>query len=505
MTQDRLYNPQPPRPAWGVRVDPRKNLSTARPIVQAPLPAHVQVPLGKHATAAAPALVVPGERVLKGQPVAGSPSGAGNQICAPVSGTVSAIRPGAVPGAGERLVPCIFIDSDGADRPHPDCTPAGDPARMQPAELRAAIARAGIVGLGGALFPTAEKLDGDTPVDLLILNGAECEPYISCDEMLMRERAAQVIDGAQIMLMALGCEQAVIAVESDMPEARLALLAALDEKGDSPVALAEVTAKYPAGGERQLVELLTGREVPVTGLPRDAGLVCQNVATAAAVSTLFRTGQPLISRIVTVTGDGIAEPVNVEARLGAPLADLVAAAGGYTGTNHRLVMGGPMMGVELPGDQLPVTEATNCLLVATPDELAAPEPEFPCIRCAECSRVCPARLLPQELLLACKADNPERLDELNLDACIECGCCDYVCPSHIVLTPRFTQAKTRLQAREAQQAQAQQARERSEARLARLASAGEQFADGPPPDEADAALAALLARVEGPKQEQDDD
>lgn len=496
MSEPRVYNPQPPRPAWGVRVDPRKAMSTSRPIVTAPLPSRVQLPLGKSPGFATAALVQPGDRVRTGQPVACLPPGTGNRICASISGTVAGIRPCAIPGPGRRVVDCIVIDGDGEDHWHHNGIGTGEPADMTPADLCTAIAQAGIVGLGGALFPTAEKLGGNEPVDLLILNGAECEPYISCDEMLMRERAARVIDGADIILRALGCQQAVIAVESDMPDARLALRDALEERGDTRIGLAEVTAKYPAGGERQLVELLTGREVPAGGLPRDVGLVCQNVATAAAVSTLFRTGQPLISRIVTVTGKGVAEPVNVEARLGAPLADLVATAGGYTRSDARLVMGGPMMGIEVPGDQLPVTEATNCLLVAVPGELPGPGPEFPCIRCAECIRVCPARLLPNELLLACHTDNPAQLEVLHLDACIECGCCDYVCPSQIPLTARFTRAKARQRERSEQQHKAQLARERSEARSTRLAAGAEQLADGPQADEADQALADLLARVE---------
>ena len=495
MTQPLAYNRQPPRPPWGVRVDSRKTLSTRQPVATAPLPAQVRLPLDLGPDRQARALVAPGDNVLTGQPVARLSAGAGNAICATISGHVSAIQPGPIPGPGQRIAPCIVIDTDGQDRRHPDCRPAGDPQRLAPERLREVIAGAGIVGLGGALFPTADKLGGNQPVSLLIVNGAECEPYISCDEMLMRERAESVLDGTGIMLRALGCERAVIAVESDMPAARLALREALDADRDPQLDIAEVTAKYPAGGERQLVELLTGREVPAGGLPRDVGIVCQNVATAAAVSELFRTGRPLISRIVTVTGGGVVNPLNVEARLGAPLADLVAAAGGYTTTGCRLVMGGPMMGVALPSDRLPVTEATNCLLVAAPGELSDAQPEHPCIRCAECSRVCPARLLPQELLLACAAQDPDRLDQLSLDACIECGCCDYVCPSRIALTPRFAQAKTQQRAHRERQRQAQQAKQRSDARVARLAATDTQYADGPTPAEADAALAALLARV----------
>jgi electron transport complex protein RnfC len=496
MTQPLAYDPQPRRPGWGVRLEAHKAMSTSRPIMTAPQPGQAQLPLDLVPTRPAVPLVESGDLVLTGQVIAREPTTGGNAVRASISGRVTAIEPCAVPAAGGRLARCIVIESDGMDRRDPLCTPAGDPDTLSAARVRELIAAAGIRGLGGALFPTAAKLTGTDPVELLILNGAECEPYITCDDMLMRERAGAVIDGARIMLRALACERAVVAVESDMPDARVALREALDASGDDRIGIAVVTAKYPAGGERQLVELLTGREVPARGLPRDIGMLCHNVATAAAVSDFIRTGWPLLSRIITVTGAGVVAPVNVEARLGTPLADLVTAAGGYAQADCQLVMGGPMMGIALPSDRLPVTEATNCLLIAAPGEFAAPEPELPCIRCAECSRVCPARLMPQDLLAACATDNPDALDALHVAACIECGCCDFVCPSRIALTPRFAEAKARQLARGAARAQAERLRRRSEAHDARLAARQTEFADGPvDAGEAEAALAALRARV----------
>jgi electron transport complex protein RnfC len=236
-----------------------------------------------------------------------------------------------------------------------------------------------------------------------------------------------------------------------MPEARNALYNALQAAGDPRLVLSVVTAKYPAGGERQLIELVLGREVPAGGHPADAGVVCQNVATAAAVADFFRHGQPLISRIVTVTGGGVVRPRNIEARIGTAIADLIELAGGYTRNPVRLIMGGPMMGIALPADDLPITAATNCLIVATALDLGADEdgdagPEMPCIRCGACIEACPASLLPQELLSAARDGNRTELEDLGLGECIECGACDYVCPSHIPLTQQFVASKEQLRA-----------------------------------------------------------
>ncbi|MEO8224095.1 MAG: electron transport complex subunit RsxC, partial [Gammaproteobacteria bacterium] len=272
-------------------------------------------------------------------------------------------------------------------------------------------------------------------------NGAECEPYISCDDMLLRERADQVVAGARVLLAALGAGRCIMALKNDMPEARNAVYAALQAAADPRFAMSVVTGRYPAGGERQLVELVLGREVPAGNHPADAGVLCQNVGTVAAVADLFGNGQPLISRIVTLTGAGLARPRNIEARLGTPVADLVALAGGYRGEPARLIMGGPMMGVALANDEAALTAATNCILVATAAELGGDAAEMPCIRCGDCIEACPATLLPQELLLAARAGRVAELTTLGVSECIECCACDYVCPSHIPLTRHFIAAK----------------------------------------------------------------
>ncbi len=428
------FDPQPPRPDWGLHLPALKLASTRTAIQPAPLPDEAVISLAC-ATGVATPVVRPGEHVLTGQLLARD---AGAAVHASVTGTVIAIETRPVPG--HDATPCVILRREEPEQFDPALT-ALDPAALTPADIATRISAGGIVGLGGALFPTGLKLQPGSPVKALLVNGVECEPWISCDEMLLRERAAVVIRGTTIMMRALGTQRAVIAVKASMPEARIALHDALQAAGNAGIGLAVVTAKYPAGGEHQLIELVTGEQVPAGGLPRDIGYVCQNAGTAAAVAELFDQGRPLISRIVTVTGSAIARPGNFEVRLGTPVALLVAAAGGYQSAPQRLLMGGPMMGIAIDDDALPVTRATNCVVAATAAELSPRLPEMPCIRCGECVQACPARLLPNELLDALARGDSTALEELALEQCIECGACDYVCPSAIALTPRFAAAK----------------------------------------------------------------
>jgi electron transport complex protein RnfC len=483
-----------------VRITPNKAESAAQPVAVMAAPAHCRIPVDLGPAGAARLMVEPGQLVLTGECIARNVDG--SCVHASTSGRVTAIGAAAVPGPAGMRATCVDIEADGQDKLHPDCRPPPDYHDMSPEQILGEIAAAGILGLGGAMFPTAAKLATRDPARALIVNGAECEPYISCDERLMRERPGDVIRGTEIMLRALDCEHAVIALESDMPEARVALQEFL-EASDSPrIRVAVVTAKYPAGGERQLIELLTGREVPAGGLPQDAGYVCQNVATAAAVAAWFERGQPLISRIVTVTGDCVRQPVNVEARIGTPLADVLAMAGGLKEPPAKLIMGGPMMGYEIAGAELPVTKACNCLLAAAAGELGEALAEYPCIRCGQCSDACPARLLPQMLLGACDRDDTPAMAQLGLDACIECGCCDVVCPSHIPLTATFVRAKQALRVAHTAQAAAERARAASEAherRLEQIAreqqhALADQDARVADPDAGAAELAALVER-----------
>jgi len=474
MTETVKYNARPPRPAWGIRPLPRKTISLQQPIRTMPPPERVVLPIAQCFGMTAQPLVTVGQHVLTGQPVAVATSPSKNipetRLHASISGTVTAIEPHTVPGPAASDPLCISIDSDGNDRPWPDLDDLGDPMTMAPTQIVRHIALGGIVGLGGALYPTATKLQADRPIDTLILNGVECEPYITCDEILMRDHAANILRGAKIMLRALGAPLAVVAVESDMPEARVALHEAIRADGYDNIHVAVVTAKYPAGGERQLIELVMNREVPENGLPADVGIVCHNVGTAAAVADLFDRHRPLISRTVTVTGRGIENPVNIDARIGTPIGELFTIAGGLRDDVSHIIMGGPMMGITLPDDTVPVTKAMNCIVVMQTGDVSPLQTEMPCIRCGECLQVCPARLLPQELLTAARQHDMEALQELGLDACIECGCCDYVCPSQIQLTDRFIAAKAELRRHRAETRRAGHAGQRHAAREARLAA-----------------------------------
>ncbi len=453
----------------GLRLRHNKRISCRHPLEPAPLPEQLAVPLQQHAGPAAVPTVTVGQAVRKGDPIARIDEPWPGCLHAPTSGRVSAIAEHTVTHPAVACGPCVVIEADGTDE-WTALEPDRDWTRREPAELAARIAQAGIVGLGGAVFDTALKVDDAArrSVHTLILNGAECEPYISCDEMLMRERPDAVIAGAQVLLRATGAGRAVIAIEDQMGAVRGALRDALRRSGAAGIDIVQVTTIYPEGGERQLIQVLTGLEVPAGGRPTDLGLLCINVATAAAVAEAIIDGRPMIERIVNVTGNGIDTPINFVASLGTPIAALVAAAGGYTDGAARLVIGGPLMGYSLATDRSPVVKGTNCVLVLTADELRPRQGEMPCIRCGECARVCPAALLPQQLFQQVRNDLLDEAADYGLEACIDCGCCDYVCPSHIPLTEWFRFGKAELRMLHDERARADLARQRFEAREARL-------------------------------------
>ncbi|MCH7822210.1 MAG: electron transport complex subunit RsxC [Proteobacteria bacterium] len=452
----------------GLRLEANKSASTAQAILRVPVPAQLVLPIAQHVGDPAQPVVGIGERVLKGQLIAEPDGALGAPVHASSSGKIVAIEPWPVSRRYGENAPCIVIECDGEDRhiERAETAPAYD--ILPPDVVLTQIMQGGIVGLGGAVFPTAQKLMQAVSCELkyLILNGVECEPYISCDDALMREYAREIVGGAQILLHALELDSCFIVVESDKPEAIHELIDVLADVNDDRLVLKQVPSIYPSGGEDQLVQLVTNLEVPSGGLPTDVGCLVQNVGTAAAIYDWIINHEPLVARVTTITGDGVARPMNVDVRIGTTVADVVNFVGGYTDRAEQLIIGGPMTGKTVTTDRVPVVKATNCILVLSEDPALGPE--MPCIRCGNCAAVCPVQLLPQQLFWYACADEEAKIRSYGLTDCIECGCCDLVCPSHIPLTFDFRMAKARYREMADEKARAERARLRFEARNERL-------------------------------------
>ncbi len=450
----------------GIHPPEHKAVSTRKPIRTAPLPKQFSVPLNQHIGTPAEPIVAPGQHVLAGQLIARPIGLVSAAVHAPTSGTVTAIenRPAAHPSG--LPVPSIIIDADGRDQ-WVDPEPVPDYRTLSRQHLLERIRMAGISGMGGAGFPTAVKLSPpkEDKVHALIINAAECEPYITADDMLMRERAPQIVRGIEIMAHLLAPEECIIGIEDNKPEAIAALKQATAHTG---IEVVVIPTKYPSGGEKQLIRILTGKEVPHGRIPADIGVMCQNVGTAYAVYDAIENGRPLVSRIVTVTGEGVGEPGNFEVRIGTPVSFLLDHCELDAQRTRRVIMGGPMMGFTLENLQAPVIKTTNCIIAATASEFPDPPPEMPCIRCGFCAEVCPAELLPQQLYWFARSRNLDMAERYNLMDCIECGACAYVCPSHIPLVQYYRFAKGELRQAREEKARAEHARERYEQRLARL-------------------------------------
>jgi len=459
----------------GLKLRHHKQIACRDPLARPDLPEALFLPLQQHQGPFGEVLVQPDDRVLKGQPLSRARNDREVPVHAPTSGTIREIKPWPVswPPAGE--AECLILEPDGNETWF-ETNALENWHDAEPAELVEHIRAAGLAGLGGAMFPTAAKLRGDwRQVHTLILNGSECEPYISCDEMLMRERPGAIIEGGLILARALGAGKVVIAIEDQMGAVDKSLTRALAEHDPNDICrIVEVTTVYPEGGEKQLIQVLTGAEVPHDGLPQDLGLVCLNVGTAAAARDAVIEGKPLIERIVTVSGPGIAHPRNLLTLLGTPVSNLLAAAGGVDDDIERLVLGGPMSGLPLASDRIPITKGSNCILVLRRQDTRREQPVMPCINCGECVRVCPASLLPQELYKYLKAESHEEADSLDLFDCIECGCCAHVCPSHIPLVDWYRHGKGVLRERGIEDARAQKARQRFEAREKRITEEKEE-------------------------------
>lgn len=454
----------------GIHPPENKTLSTGRAIAQAPLPSKLILPLQQHTGQAAKPSVEIGDKVLKGQQIATPEGYVSAAIHAPTSGTVIDIGTQPIPHPSGLTDVAIVIEPDGEDTWGETLAPM-DYLQTDSAELLQRIKDSGIAGMGGAGFPTAVKLNpsAENTIKTLILNAVECEPYITADDMLIRERAEDIIKGIQIIAHLLQPQECLIGIEDNKPEAIAALEKHLKDQGlEQQIQLVIVPTKYPSGGEKQLIHLLTGQEVPAGGIPADIGIVCQNVGTASAIHKAVNLGQPLISRITTLTGKALTTPGNLEVLLGTPVRELLNHCGIKEEQLNRLIMGGPMMGFTLTNQDLPIIKSTNCILASTSEELPAPAPEQSCIRCGMCAEACPATLLPQQLYWYAKSKEFDKAVNYNLLDCIECGACSYVCPSNIPLVQYYRFAKGEIRTEEHEHTRSEHSRQRFEARKARL-------------------------------------
>ena len=420
----------------GVHPEGRKELSASAPLTAMALPAQAAVPLRQHIGAPCKPLVAVGETVCMGQKI-----GDGEGLCvpvhAPVSGVVEAIEDRPHPGGG--TCPAIIIKNDFLDTPHYSLKPHANPEQLAPAELVSILRESGLVGMGGAAFPTDIKSKtGMGYTGVLILNACECEPYITADDALLRARSGDVLRGLALLARILNPDQTVIGIEDNKPEAAAILRETL--KDIPGVELRVLPTRYPQGAEKQLIQAVTGRQVPSGGLPKDVGCAVFNAATAFAAYRAVYEGMPLIERVVTVTGEGVKEPRNLIVRVGTSFQEVIGTAGGLGDDVWKVLSGGPMMGVAQGDLSVPVTKAVNavlCLSSAQNGESAHPV----CIRCGKCLEVCPMGLEPLYLYRYSNAGDVDALKRLHLTDCIECGCCAYACPGKVPLVQGFRAGK----------------------------------------------------------------
>lgn len=450
----------------GVHPEGKKDLSAECPIRSVPLPKKLHVPLQQHIGAPATPLVNVGDKVLKGQVIAAAQGAVSAPVHAPTSGVVVALGDHVAPHASGLPLPTITIESDGKEA---WCATEiiEQPLALTPEDIAARVAAAGIVGLGGATFPSALKLNlsRGSGVQTLIINGGECEPYLTCDDRIMRERPAEIIEGIALIARAVHAGEVLVGIEDNKPEAIAAMQAVAQ---GSVVRVVAMPSMYPMGSEKQIIQVLTGKEIPAGGRPADIGVLVHNVATAWAVQQAIRYGRPLISRIVTLSGGAMRTPCNVEALIGTPVQELIEAAGGIVPPVARMVLGGPMMGQQFTDTGIPVVKGTSGVLALTASETGQAEAS-PCIRCSTCVRACPIGLLPLEMASFIRASDLSGAVSLGLKDCISCGSCSYVCPAHIPLVHYFNYAKGDLAAQERNKLKQEATKKLAEARSERMA------------------------------------
>ncbi|MHA3605808.1 electron transport complex subunit RsxC, partial [Yersinia enterocolitica] len=445
---------------------PEMKLQSSRvPMRIATLPEQLIVPLQQHLGPEGELRVSTGERVLKGQPLTVG-RGRTVPVHAPTSGVITAIAPHTTAHPSGLAELCVHITPDGEDRWR-EQQPWADYSLRDKTALLERIHQAGIAGLGGAGFPTASKLQGGlNSVTTLIINAAECEPYITADDRLMQEHASEVVLGTQILMYLLQPQQVLMGIEDNKPEAITALQHAL--RGQDKIQLRVIPTKYPSGGAKQLTKILTGKEVPFGKHSSSIGVLMQNVGTVVAIKRAVIDDEPLIERVVTLTGDALSKPGNFWARIGTPVLHLLKLAGFTPQNQPMVIMGGPLMGFTLPSLDVPIVKISNCILAPTEAEMGLSEPEQSCIRCGLCVDACPAGLLPQQLYWFSRGEEHEKARNHNLFDCIECGACAYVCPSNIPLVQYYRQEKAEIRTLDQEAERAAQAKARFEAKQARL-------------------------------------
>ncbi|EME2536612.1 electron transport complex subunit RsxC [Yersinia enterocolitica] len=445
---------------------PEMKLQSSRvPVRIATLPEQLIVPLQQHLGPEGELRVSTGERVLKGQPLTVG-RGRTVPVHAPTSGVITAIAPHTTAHPSGLAEMCVHITPDGEDRWR-EQQPWADYSLRDKTALLERIHQAGIAGLGGAGFPTASKLQGGlSSVTTLIINAAECEPYITADDRLMQEHASEVVLGIQILMYLLQPQQVLIGIEDNKPEAIAALQHAL--RGQDEMQLRVIPTKYPSGGAKQLTKILTGKEVPFGKHSSSIGVLMQNVGTVVAIKRSIIDDEPLIERVVTLTGDALSKPGNFWARIGTPVLHLLKLAGFTPQNQPMVIMGGPLMGFTLPSLDVPIVKISNCILAPTEAEMGLSEPEQSCIRCGLCVDACPAGLLPQQLYWFSRGEEHEKARNHNIFDCIECGACAYVCPSNIPLVQYYRQEKAEIRTLDQEAERAAQAKARFEAKQARL-------------------------------------
>jgi Na+-translocating ferredoxin:NAD+ oxidoreductase subunit C len=427
----------------GVHPDYHKEITATMAVTKMKTPEKVVLPMQQHIGAPCEPLegIAVGTEVKIGQKIAESSAFVSAPIHATVSGKVVEIGPHLHPIGV--TIEAVTIESDGQDQWIENLEPAGDLDSLSPETIREIVKNAGIVGLGGATFPTHVKLSppSDKAIDMVVINGAECEPFLTADHRIMLEKPAEMVFGLKAMLKALGAEKAVIGIEDNKADALRVIENALSEEEN--ISVARLHTKYPQGAEKMLIQVTTGRVVPAGGLPLDVGVVNHNVGTAVAIHDAIREGKPLVERVVTVTGSGIKNPANLLVRLGTLITDVIDVCGGLSEETMKLIVGGPMMGLAQTTAEIPVIKGTSGILALTGQDFYLAE-SSPCIRCGKCVDSCPMDLLPNAIAQYAEHNRFREAEKLHAMDCFECGCCAYICPSKIPLTQLIRIAKAEI-------------------------------------------------------------